>query len=164
MLKNRFSTREVLALTGTTARQLQWWDEKRVVVPAREGRKRVYTGADLIEILTIEELRRRRISLLQVRRILRHLRVELQSRLSDLVEGRHDHHLLLDGRKVYLETDTNQIIDLIRKTHQPVFLICLSDVVRRLRANGVHSIESKIGASKKAAKGLTVAAIQKEVS
>jgi DNA-binding transcriptional MerR regulator len=164
MLKDRFSTREVLALTGTTARQLQWWDEKRVVVPAREGRKRVYSGADLIEILTIEELRRRRISLLQVRRILRYLRVELHARLSDLVEGRHDHHLLLDGRKVYLETDTNQIIDLIRNTHQPVFLICLSDVVRRLRANGMHVGDPRMEASKMMAKALTTASVKKEVS
>ena len=43
MLKDCFSTREVLDLTGVTARQLQWWDERRIVVPARQGRNRVYS-------------------------------------------------------------------------------------------------------------------------
>ena len=41
MLTDRFSTSDVLQLTGVTARQLQWWDEKRVVVPEREGRNRI---------------------------------------------------------------------------------------------------------------------------
>ena len=29
-LKNTYSSREVAALTGLTARQLQWWDERRL--------------------------------------------------------------------------------------------------------------------------------------
>jgi DNA-binding transcriptional MerR regulator len=163
MLKDRFSTREVLELTGTTARQLQWWDEKRVVVPAREGRKRVYSGADLIDILTIEELRRRRISLLQVRRILRFLRIEVHARLADLIEGRREHHLLLDGSKAYLETDTNQIIDLMRNTNQPVFLICLSDVVRKLRVDVRKLTEARAAGLKRVVASIKVEELKKEV-
>ena len=29
-LKNSYSSREVAALTGLSARQLQWWDERRL--------------------------------------------------------------------------------------------------------------------------------------
>jgi DNA-binding transcriptional MerR regulator len=133
MLKDRFSTRDVLDLTGTTARQLQWWDERRIVVPAREGRRRVYSAADLVDILVIEQLRERHISLQQVRRVLRFLRTELHARLSELVMGEREHHLLLDGKRIYLRTDSDQVVDLLRNTRQPVFLICLSDAVRRLR-------------------------------
>lgn len=133
MLKERFSTRDVLELTGTTARQLQWWDERRIVVPAREGRKRIYSAADLVDILVIEQLRQRHISLQQVRRVLRFLRSELHARLAELVQGEHEHHLLLDGKHIYLRTDANQVVDLLRNTRQPVLLICLSDAVRRLR-------------------------------
>ena len=57
MLRDGFSTREVLELTGTTARQLQWWDEKRIIVPARDGRRRIYSADDVIQIHVIEELR-----------------------------------------------------------------------------------------------------------
>ncbi len=153
MLKDRFSTREVLELTGITARQLQWWDERKVVVPCREGRRRIYSGADLIDILTIEQLRRRKISLQQVRRVLRFLRTRLRARFADLVEGKREHHLLLDGNKVYLETDTHQILDLLRNTEQPVFLICLSDVVRRLDADMLNASE-KVTSKKPAARAL----------
>lgn len=133
MLADRFTTRDVLELTGVTARQLQWWDEKRVVVPGREGRNRVYSTADLVEILVIEELRQRHISLQQVRRVLRFLRREVHSRLADIAQGNVDHHLLLDGKHVYLESDSRQIVDLMRNTSQPMLLICLSDAVSRLK-------------------------------
>lgn len=138
MLGDRFTTRDVLELTGVSARQLQWWDEKRVVVPEREGRNRIYSTADLVEILVIEELRRRHISLQQVRRVLRFLRKEVHSRLADIVQGRKEHHLLLDGKHVYLESDSRQIVDLMRNTNQPMLLICLTDTVSRLNVDVVE--------------------------
>lgn len=135
MMADRFSTGDVLELTGVTARQLQWWDEKRIVVPGREGRNRIYSAADLVEILVIEELRRRRISLQQVRRVLRFLRREVHARLADLVQGKEEHHLLLDGKHVYLKSDSRQIVDLMRNTNQPMLLICLTETVRRLNVD-----------------------------
>ena len=135
MLAERFSTSDVLQLTGVSARQLQWWDERRVVVPEREGRNRIYSVADLVEILVIEELRRRHISLQQVRRVLRFLRKEVHVRLSDIVQGSREHHLLLDGKHVYLESDSRQIVDLMRNTDQPMLLICLTDTVSRLKVD-----------------------------
>lgn len=143
MLADRFTTRDVLDLTGVTARQLQWWDEKRVVAPQREGRNRIYSTADLVEILVIEELRRRHISLQQVRRVLRFLRKEVHSRMADIAQGHVEHHLLLDGRHVYLESDSQEIVDLMRNTNQPMLLICLSDAVRRLKVDVNEIIAGK---------------------
>ncbi len=131
--KESFSTSEVVELTGVTARQLQWWDERRIVVPARQGRNRLYSATDLVDILVIEQLRRRRISLAQVRRVLRFLRIELHARLADLVTGVHEFHILLDGKHVYLETDSKQIVDLLRNSKQPMLLVCLTDAVKPLR-------------------------------
>jgi DNA-binding transcriptional MerR regulator len=130
-----FTTRDVLDLTGVTARQLQWWDEKGVVVPQRKGRNRIYSPEDLVEIIVIEELRHRRISLQQVRCVLRFLRKEVHARLADIVQGGEDHHLLIDGRHVYLESDSRQIIDLMRNTRQPMLLICLTDAMKRLKVD-----------------------------
>jgi DNA-binding transcriptional MerR regulator len=148
MLEGRFSTRDVLELTGVTARQLQWWDERRLVVPQREGRNRIYTLADLVEILVIEELRRRSISLQQVRRVLHFLRNEMHARLADLVQGEQEHHLLLDGTHVYLESDSRQIVDLMRNTEQPMLLICLTDAVKRLKVDVANIL---VGAQRKMA-------------
>lgn len=133
MLRDTFSTREVLDLTGVTARQLQWWDERRIVVPARQGRNRVYSAKDLTDILVIEQLRQRSISLGQVRRVLRLLRSDLHMRLSDVVGGNCEYHLLLCGKRVFIETDSRQIIELLRNTMQPMLLISLTDAIRPLR-------------------------------
>src|SRR6202012_849626 len=93
----------------------------------------------------IEELRRRRISLQQGRRVLRLLRKEVHARLADLVQGHEEKHLLLDGRHVSLESDSRQIVALMRNTEQPMLLICLTDTVRRLDVN----IEELLAASPK---------------
>jgi DNA-binding transcriptional MerR regulator len=152
-----FSTSQVLALTGATARQLQWWDEHSLVSPARNGRRRLYSPGDLAEILVILELRRRRISLQQVRRVLRFLRQELQVRLADLVSEEADrplpeYHLLIDGSRLYLETDSRQIFDLLRSTTQAVFLISLSPAAKKLQMAGFALARPERPPAKKPAK------------
>jgi len=134
-VQDRFSTRDVVELTGITARQLQWWDERRIVIPEREGRNRVYSAEDLVDILVIEELRRRRISLQQVRRVLRLLHMEVHARLADLVQDGGELHLLLDGKHIYLESDSDEVVDLMRNAKQPMLLVCLTDAVKRLRVD-----------------------------
>jgi DNA-binding transcriptional MerR regulator len=133
MTEEGFSSSEVTALTGITARQLQWWDERRIVVPERQGRRRIYSAEDLIDVLVIEELRRRRISLQQVRRVLRFLTSEIRLRFADLVQDGRDHHLLLDGRHIYLRSESTQVVDLMRNVKQPMLLVCLTDAVSHLR-------------------------------
>ena len=148
MLKDCFSTREVLDLTGVTARQLQWWDERRIVVPARQGRNRVYSTTDLTDILVIEQLRQRSISLAQVRRVLRLLRSELHVRLSDLVAGNCEYHLLVGEKRIFIETDSRQIIELLRNTMQPMLLISLTDAIKPLRIELKQLLEkSSVGKS-----------------
>jgi DNA-binding transcriptional MerR regulator len=149
MLKDCFSTRDVLELTGVTARQLQWWDERRIVVPARDGRKRVYSEADLLDILVIEQLRLRSISLARVRRVLRLLRAELRIRLADLVSGNCEYHLLLTGKRIFLESDSRQVIELLRNTMQPMLLISLTDAVKPLRVE-LENLLQKSAAKKPA--------------
>lgn len=142
MLKETFSTREVLELTGVTARQLQWWDERQIVAPVRQGRNRVYSAEDLTDILIIEQLRQRSVSLTQVRRVLRLLRREFHLRLADLVSGDCEYHLLLAGRRIFIETDSKQIIELLRNTMQPMLLISLTDTVKPLRIEWKHLPEN----------------------
>ena len=62
---------------GASPRQLQWWwDERRIVVPAREGHRRLYSMEDLAEVAVICELRRRGFSLQRVRKVMRFLQRE----------------------------------------------------------------------------------------
>src|ERR1700737_2300619 len=82
-----FTSREVVALTGITLRQLQWWDERGIVVPARDGHRRLYSAEDLTEVAVICELRRRGFSLQRVRKVIRFLQREFSKRLAETGTG-----------------------------------------------------------------------------
>jgi len=130
-----FSSNQVVALTGISLRQLQWWDERGLVSPAREGRNRLYSLADLTEISVICELRQRGFSLQRVRRVIRFLQRELGKRLVETVRSGSEVHLLTDGRRIYVETSTRQVIDVLKNSRQPLLTICLSDKLREIRAS-----------------------------
>jgi len=125
---------EVSRLAGVSLRQLQWWDERKVVSPRHEGHKRIYHPAEVIEIIVIAELRRKGFSLQKIRRVLRYLQREMGRRLGDVLAGDSDLHLLTDGKSIYLEDNHSRVIDLLKNARQPMFLVCVSDQARRLNA------------------------------
>jgi DNA-binding transcriptional MerR regulator len=133
-MEQRFTSRDVVSLTGITLRQLQWWDERHIVVPAREGRRRLYSMEDLAEVAVICELRHRGFSLQRVRNVMRFLQREFGKRLAETVSGASEYHLLTDGKTLYLETSPRQIVDILKNARQPMLTICLSDTVRQVRA------------------------------
>ena len=133
-MQETFTSRDVIALTSITARQLQWWDERGIVVPARAGRCRLYSMEDLAEVAVICELRGRGFSLQRVRKVMRFLQREFGKRLAHTVSGTSEYHLLTDGKTLFLETSPRQIIDILKNARQPMLTICLSDTVRQVRA------------------------------
>lgn len=143
----QLTTREVVALTGITPRQLQWWDERGIVVPARDGHRRLYSLEDLAEVAVICEMRRRGFSLQRMRKVVRFLQKEFGKRLAETVSGSSDYHLLTDGNTLYLETSPRQIVDILKNSRQPMLAICLSDTVRRVRANIARKNISSVAAA-----------------
>ena len=133
-MQESFTTHDVMRLTGITARQLQWWDERGLVVPARRGHHRVYSFEDLTEVAVICELRRKGFSLQRMRKVVRFLQKEFSKRLAETVGGSSNYHLLTDGQTLYLETSPQQIVDILKNSRQPMFAICLSDTVRQVKA------------------------------
>ena len=133
-MKKSFTSSQVVALTGITPRQLQWWDERGIVVPGRRGRRRLYSMEDLAEVAVICELRRKGFSLQRVRKVMRFLAREFSKRLVETVTAGAEHHLLTDGRSIYVETSARQVIDVLKNARQPMLTICLSDAVRQVRA------------------------------
>lgn len=134
VLGKNFSSSEVARLGGVSLRQLQWWDEKKVVSPQHEGHKRIYSSEEVVEITVIAELRRKGFSLQKIRRVLRFLQREMGKRLSEVLSQESDLHLVTDGKAIYLEDDSNRIIDIFKNAKQPMFLVCVTDQVRRLGA------------------------------
>ena len=127
-----YSSVEVSRVASVSLRQLQWWDERKVVSPRHEGHRRVYFPAEVIEITVIAELRRKGFSLQKIRRVLRFLQKEMGKRLAEVLQASSDLHLVTDGKSIYLEDRHERIIDLLKNARQPMFLVCVSDQARRL--------------------------------
>ena len=136
-MPDRFPSQEVIALTGVTARQLQWWDERGVVKPEREGHRRLYSMQNVMEMAVICELRRKGFSLQGVRKVMRFLQREFGKGLGEIVTRGSDVHLLTDGTHLYLETSARQIVDILKNSRQPILGICLSDALRQVRSDAV---------------------------
>jgi len=133
-MNSHFHSSQVVQLTGITPRQLQWWDEQGIVVPAREGHCRLYSQADLAEVAVICQLRKKGFSLQRVRKVMRLLQKNFATRLAATVCGKSTYHLLTDGERVYLETSPREIVDILKNAQQPILAVCVSDEVRRIRA------------------------------
>src|SRR5438309_4407741 len=145
-----FNSTEVARICGVSLRQLQWWDERNVVSPRQDGHKRIYMPQEVVEISVIAELRRKGFSLQKIRRVLRFLQKDMGKRLSEAIAATSDVHLLTDGKSIYLEEAPNRIIDLLKNARQPMFLVCVTDQVRRLS-----------GSERKPARSETMAAARK---
>ena len=129
-----YNSTEVSRICQVSLRQLQWWDERNVVSPRQDGHKRIYMPQEVVEISVIAELRRKGFSLQKIRRVLRFLQKDMGKRLSEAIAATSDVHLLTDGKSIYLEEAPNRIIDLLKNARQPMFLVCVSDQVKRLGA------------------------------
>src|SRR5271167_810748 len=138
-MQQTFTSNEVVAMTGITLRQLQWWDERGIVTPLHEGHKRVYSLDDLAEVAVICDLRGRGFSLQKIRAVIRFLQKELGKRLVEAVTAASEYHLLTDGRHFYLEDSARAVVDLLKNARQPMLSVCLSDTIQRV----LHPLERK---------------------
>ena len=92
-LKKFYTSREVASLTGLTARQLQWWDARRVFAPAIPSHRtdaggfteRRYTPMDVLELQVLADLRRRGFSVPRLRRLLTTLKETFGVRLYEAI-------------------------------------------------------------------------------
>jgi DNA-binding transcriptional MerR regulator len=130
-LKNSYSAREVAAMTGLTARQLQWWDSRRLfaphVAPRRTERggytERRYTPVDLLELLVLADLRRQGLSVGALRQLLTTLRDRFGVRLFETIGDAGSLTLMTDGREVYARTAGGDLFNLLRDPLQPLLMI-----------------------------------------
>src|SRR5215470_1235476 len=129
-----FNSTEVARICGVSLRQLQWWDERHVVSPRQDGHKRIYMPQEVVEISVIAELRRKGFSLQKIRRVLRFLQKDMGKRLSEALSAPSNVHLLTDGKSIYLEDAPDRSIDLLRNARQPMFVVSVTDQVKRSTA------------------------------
>ena len=128
-----YTSSDVSRIAQVSLRQLQWWDERKVVSPRHEGHKRIYLPEEVVEVTVIAELRRKGFSLQKIRRVLKFLQKEMGKRLHEVLGGEGELHLVTDGKSIYLEENSDRIVDILKNAKQPMFLVCVSDQARRLQ-------------------------------
>jgi DNA-binding transcriptional MerR regulator len=129
-LKKLYSSREVAVMTGLTARQLQWWDARRLFTPAVGSRRteaggfteRRYTPIDVLELQVLAELRHRRFSIPQIRRLLAALREVFGIRLYEAIGDDGPIALFISGDQLYARAKDGQLFDMARPT-EPLLMV-----------------------------------------
>lgn len=144
-LKKTYTSREVAAFTGLSARQLQTWHADGLMPPAISPQRtaaggyteRRYTPIELFELQVLADLRERGFSIPQLRSILDTLRDHFQARLFDATGGGGSLRLLTDGHDVYARTPTGALFNLLKNPTQP------------LLATGDHGRLCELGGSRR---------------
>jgi DNA-binding transcriptional MerR regulator len=143
-LKTSYSAREVAALTGLSARQLQGWDAGEIFPPSIAPRRttsggfteRRYNPVDVLELLALADLRRRGFTPAVLRQMMDALREYFRRRLSETLDDAGDLRLLTNGRGLFLRTRQGHIFDLLADPTQPLVTgdgLPLQPVVGRAR-------------------------------
>jgi DNA-binding transcriptional MerR regulator len=142
-LKKTYSSREVAALTGLTARQLQVWDAGGLLSPAIPPRRtaaggyteRRYTPIELFELLVLADLRGRGFTVPQLHTIIDVLKDEFHTGLFAATGGGGAVQLLTDGQDMYARTAHGEFYNLLKDPGQPMLVIGNEGLLKELSAS-----------------------------
>ena len=160
-LKRTYSSREVAAITGLTARQLQGWDADGLLPPAIRSHptaaggytERRYTPIDLFELLVLADLRRRGFTVPQLHAIVRALKEQFGTRLFDATGQGGSVRLLTDGRDVYARTTAGEFFNLLTAPTQPMLVIGDEGLLKELSGKVKRKARSRTNNARKKPQG-----------
>jgi DNA-binding transcriptional MerR regulator len=140
-LKKHYTSREVATLTGLSARQLQWWDARRVFKAAVATHRtaaggfteRRYTPLDVLELQVLADLRRRGFSIPRLRRLLATLRDRFGVRLYEAIGEDGPMTLYIGGDQLYARTQDGRLFNLDHPS-QPLLMVGEQVSIRPLTA------------------------------
>ena len=155
-LKKLYTSREVAALTGLSARQLQWWHARRLFLPSVAPQRteaggfteRRYTPVELLELMVLADLRRRGFSVPSIRRLLDVLRARFKVRLFEAIEGGGPITLFIDGNQIFARTLSGEIYNVLENPTQPLLMVGEDLKLRQLVAREQKRVPKKRAARK----------------
>jgi DNA-binding transcriptional MerR regulator len=141
-LKKLYSSREVAQLTGLSARQLQWWAQRKLfpaAIPSQRTEaggftERRYTPIELLELMVLADLRRKGFTVARIRKLLQVLRTRFKTRLYDAIEGGGPITLYIDGENIYAKTESGDLFSILDNAAQPLMMLGDDAKLRQLIA------------------------------
>lgn len=141
-LKKLYSSREVAQLTGLSARQLQWWAQRRIFLPTVASHQtetggfteRRYTPIELLELMVLADLRRKGFTVQKIRKLLQVLKSRFKTRLYDAIEGGGSVTLFIDRDNIYARNDAGDLFNLLDDAAQPLLMLGEDIKLRQLIA------------------------------
>lgn len=141
-LKKLYSSREVASLTGLSAKQLQWWDTRRLIRPSVPSHRtdrggfteRRYTSIELLELMVLADLRRRGFTITRIRKLLEVLRSRFKVRLFEAIEGGGPITLFIDGNEIFARTVSGEMYNVLGNASQPMLMLGEDPRLRQLVA------------------------------
>jgi DNA-binding transcriptional MerR regulator len=132
-----FFSKDVAQIARISLRQLQWWDEKKVVSAEQQDHRRMYSRQQVVEILAIAAFRRKGMSLQKIRRVMRSLRLELNQHFSRGFSDQPALYVLTDGKSLHLEEEPLTILNLLSEAKTGMYLFCLNDWMKAITSKKV---------------------------
>jgi hypothetical protein len=125
-MERTFSTEQVSEITGLSPRQLQWWDERKILVPQRSTgpRRRMYRETQALEACVLRELKRKGMSLLTIRHI--------WPKVKPVLFTDPDLALATNGRIVHVGHST-AILAWMVKARGAMMVVSISDQVNKVK-------------------------------
>lgn len=125
----RYRTVELNRALGVSFRVLQWWDEKKVIMPAMDRHTRVYTHDEAVLVGVVHQLRKAGLSLQKIRRSLRSM--------DRALVAHHPRFLIVDAKKArfdWASDDSDLVTTLVRYSRAgiPCLLIDVREISDRL--------------------------------
>lgn len=139
-LKRTYSSREVAAMTGLSARQLQLWDAGGLLSPAIPSHRteaggyteRRYTPIELFELLVLADLRHRGFSIAQLHAVVNALAAQFAATLFEATGGGGQVQLLTDDQSIYARTTKGEFYNLLESPSQPLLVVGNEGLLKEL--------------------------------
>jgi DNA-binding transcriptional MerR regulator len=159
-LKKTYSSREVAAISGLTARQLQVWDAGGLLAAAIPTHRtaaggyteRRYTPIELFELAVLADLRRRGFTVRQLHTMVDVLKTRFGVRLFEATGGGGQVQLLTDGREIFARSGS-AFYNLLKAPAQPLLVVGDERLLKELNASLRPRRRRRVSGSGKSSRG-----------
>lgn len=132
--KRHYTVPELLALTGISRKQVDYWAKINLLNPIMRDTKAIigchasfYSAAEVIKAMIIADLKRAGFSLRQIQQIARNLEEQ------GISLAKSENYLLTDGYSVYFAGSDNEVVDLLKHHRQMLLLVPVHEQVEKLK-------------------------------